>query len=247
MPFSFNRLMAGFAALTAAVSFALSPASASAYEQGELLAGLYTAPGEFFTVKSPLGPSPILIDGFEATTGAVTFLGEDGQFYGVVCTPNLDVLAGADNDFETDAAILRNWLRNVMVANFFERMLPGTSILREEPVEFGGEAAWVAVIHMPRGSATFRHDPEAGTIREDSWRGVVALIRGGQTYLLMKEVAHAFAGADETFDYSSSGWNDFLPQLAEFYQGMTFQDASVRKGRPQPADRHAETKGDVPL
>ena len=241
MPFSLPRLMAGFAALPAALSLALSPAPASAYEQGELLAGLYTAPGQFFTVKSPLGPSPILIDGFEATTGAVTFLNENGQFYGVVCTPNLDVLAGADNDFETDAAILRNWLRDVMVPNFFERMLPGTSILREEPVEFEGVPAWVAVIHMPKGSATFRHDPENGPLREDSWRGVVALSRGGQTYLLMTEVAHAFPDDAGQFDVTAPGWNDFLPQLNAFYQGMTFQDLRHPDEEPRADDKHAGT------
>lgn len=231
--------MACFAAQAAALSIVLFPAPTNAYEQGELLAGLYTAPGEFFTVKSPLGPSPILIDGFEATTGAVTFLSEEGHFYGVVCTPNLDVLAGADNDFETDAAILRNWLRDVMVPNFFERMLPGTSILREEPVLFEGQPAWVAVIHMPRGSATLRNDPEVGPIREDSWRGAVALIRGGQTYLLMTEVAHSFGDAVAAFDHSTPGWNDFLPQLAEFYRGMTFQDVSGTDDQPTLADQRA--------
>ncbi len=241
MPFSLTRLMACLAAPAAACCLALAPAPASPYEQGQLLAGLYTAPGEFFTVKSPLGMSPILIDGFEATTGAVTFLSEEGEFYGVVCTPNLDVLAGADNHFETDAAILRNWLRDVMVPNFFERMLPGTSILREEPVLFEGGAAWVAVIHMPKGSATFRNDPEVGPIREDSWRGVVALIRGGQTYLLMTEVAHAFEGVDTAFDPSSPGWNDFLPQLAEFYRGMTFRELPGPDDKPQLAGQHAGT------
>lgn len=235
MPFSLTRLMACFAAPAAAWSLALAPAPAGAYEQGALLAGLYTAPGEFFTVKSPLGPSPILIDGFEATTGAVTFLSEEGRFYGVVCTPNLDILAGADNDFETDAVILRSWLRDVMVPNFFERMLPGTSILREEPALFEGEAAWVAVIHMPRGSATFRDDPEVGPVRADSWRGVVAIIRGGQTYLLMTEVAYAFEGTEAAFDHSSAGWNEFLPQLTDFYRGMTFQDVPRPDEQPQLA------------
>ena len=62
------------AAATAALAlaFALGVLPALALEQGEFQAGLYTAPDELFTVRSPLGPSPIVIDSFDHSAGAVT-------------------------------------------------------------------------------------------------------------------------------------------------------------------------------
>ena len=150
-----------------------------AIEQGAFEAGTYTAPGELFTVKSPLGPSPILVDSFDELTGAVTFLDETGELYGLICTPNFDVLAGADNDFETDAAILRNWFHDATFPLFFARQLPGATIIHEEPGTFDGSPAWFAVMHLPRGSAMFRNDAETGLpTRLDSIRGVVVFSRG---------------------------------------------------------------------
>ena len=200
---------------------------AGALEKGQFEAGMYTAPNQLFTVKSPLGPSPHLIDTFDQTTGAVTFLDESGRLFGVVCTPNLDILAGADNDFETDAAILRNWLREATLPMFFQRMVPGSSILREEAAEFEGRLAWIAVLHMPQASAMIRNDPETGyPTRQDSWRGVVVFSRGGQTYLLMTEAAVDVSGMPRQFDASAPGWNDFVATLTEFYHGMTFDIAA---------------------
>ena len=138
MPFSLTRLMACSAALTAAL--VLAPAPAAAFEQGDFHAGLYTAPGQLFTVKSPLGPGSYLVDGFERSAGAVTFLHDDGRLYGVICTPSYDVLAGADNDFETDVAILRNWFHTATFPHFFEKQIPGAWIASEGPGKFEGEA-----------------------------------------------------------------------------------------------------------
>ena len=94
-------------------------------------------------MQSPLGPKPIVIDSFDRAAGAVTFVNERGALYGVVCTPNYDVLAGAENDPETDYAILRNWFRDATFPLFFESQLPGASILYEEPVEFEGKSGLV--------------------------------------------------------------------------------------------------------
>ena len=118
----------------AALACALAAGPLLAIEQGAFEAGLYTAPGQLFTVKSPLGPSPILVDSFDESTGAVTFLDDKGELYGLICTPNYDVLAGADNDFETDAAILRNWFRDATFPLFFARQLPGASVITRKPV-----------------------------------------------------------------------------------------------------------------
>lgn len=216
---------------TAALAAALP---AAALEQGRFRDGLYVAPRELFTVQSPLGPNPHLIDTFDRTTGAVTFLDERGQLYGIVCTPNLDVLAGADNDFETDAAILRNWLREATFPMFFARMIPGSQILREEAVEFEGRPAWVAMIHLPRGSAMIDTDPATGEpVRLDAWRGVVVFMEGGLTYMLMTEAGVDESGRFRTPDADSPEWRGFLPQLTRFYRGMTFE--------PRPALAEAET------
>jgi hypothetical protein len=37
---------------------------------------------------------PYVIDSFDHSAGAVTFVDEQGGLYGVICTPNFDVLAG---------------------------------------------------------------------------------------------------------------------------------------------------------
>ena len=201
--------------ITAAAALACTLAAGPifAIEQGAFEAGLYTAPGQLFTVKSPLGPSPILVDSFDEQTGAVTFLDDTGELYGLICTPNYDVLAGADNDFETDAAILRNWFRDATFPLFFARQLPGATIIHEEPGTFDGAPAWFAVMHLPRGSAMFRNDAETGLpTRLDSIRGVVVFSRGGQTYLIMTETA------------PEPEWKAFLPKLADFYRGIAFSN-----------------------
>ncbi|MGH8131221.1 MAG: hypothetical protein ACRES3_10255 [Steroidobacteraceae bacterium] len=229
--------------LLAAIIVSLVALPAHAALEGNFQQGLYTAPGQLFTVTSPLGPEPILVDSFDRSTGAVTFLDETGQLYGIVCTPNLDILAGADNDFETNAAILRNWLREATLPMFFERMMPGSSILREEPAEFEGQPAWIAIIHMPQGSPMIRNDPATGyPTRQDSWRGVVIFSRGGQTYLLMTEAASDIPGAMRQFDASAPDWNAFLSPLAQFYRSMTFQAMPPETPEtPQPEGQHAGT------
>lgn len=203
-----HRLITAAAALV----LVLAPGLLFAYEQGAFDAGTYTAPGELFTVKSPFGPNPILVDSFDDSTGAVTFLDDSGELYGLICTPSFDVLAGADNDFETDAAILRNWLHDATFPLFFERQLPGASIIHEEPGSFEGAPAWFAVMHLPHGSSMFKNDAETGLpIRLDSLRGVVVFSRGGQTFLIMTETAPELE------------WNAFLPKLSNFYRGISFR------------------------
>jgi hypothetical protein len=205
-------LQTPFAVLaTALLATAAAVTPAAALDQGRFDAGLYTAPGELFSVRSPLGPKPHLVDSFDRTTGAVTFFDETGQLYGVICTPSVDVLAGADNDFETDAAILRNWLHDATFPLFFERQLPGARIVNEGPGTFEGKPAWIATLHLPRGSSMLATDPESGeTVRQDSYRGLVVFSRGEHTYLLMIESPPAV------------DWNVFLPQLTDFYRGMRF-------------------------
>jgi len=211
------RWIGGIAALLGG----LAAASAGALEQGVFAEGLYTAPGQLFTVRSPLGPDPWVIDSFDRAAGAVTFVNEAGSLYGVICTPSFDVLAGARNDPETDLAILRNWLHDATFPLFFERQLPGASIVTEGPGTFDGRPAWIAVMRLPHGSARLANDPETGLpVRQDSYRGAVVLTREGHTYLLMTEMAD---GGDD--------WNSFLPQLSQFYRGMHFYDLA-----PLPVD-----------
>ena len=194
-----------------AATLAATPSIASS--QGHFEGGVYVAPGALFTAKSPLGPGALYFDSFDRSTGAVTFLNETGELYGVVCTPNMDVLAGADNEFETDAAILRNWLHDATFPMFFQRQLPGAEILAEEPGHLEGQAAWFAVMRLPQGSARFRNDPETGLpVRADSYRALVVFTRGDHTYLIMKEIAPELQ------------LPSVLPQLAVFYEGMTFAD-----------------------
>jgi hypothetical protein len=189
----------------------LACAAAPALERGEFRDGLYVAPNQLFSVRSPLGANPWVIDSFDRAAGAVTFVDEAGGLYGVICTPNFDVLAGADNDAETDLAILRNWLHDATFPLFFERQLPGASIVVEEPGTFEGRPAWIAALYLPHGGSMFRRDAETGLpIRGDSWRGVVVFSRDGHTYLLMTETS------------PEASWNDFLPRLSEFYMGMAF-------------------------
>jgi hypothetical protein len=209
MRYSITRLVAGLAATAAASWLAAVPASA--LEKGEFQAGLYTAPGQMFTVRSPLGPDAIVIDSFDRNAGAVTFLDLQGDLFGVICTPSFDVLAGADNDAETDLAILRNWLHDATFPLFFERQLPGAAILQEAPGTFEGGPAWIAVMQLPHGSARFRSDPATGLpMREDSYRGLVVFSRGEHTYLIMTEIE------------PGAPWNNFLPALSKFYYGMAF-------------------------
>jgi hypothetical protein len=203
----------GFLAAAATAMSLLAATPAFGLERGHFDGSLYIAPGAVFTAKSPLGPDPILIDTFDRTTGAVTFLNDAGELYGVVCTPNLDILAGADNDYETDAAILRNWLHDATFPMFFARQLPGSEILEEEPGYLEDRPAWFAIIHLPRGSSQVKNDPETGyPTRLDSWRALVVFSRGDHTYLIMKEVA------------PDVGLPSVLHGLSGFYQGMTFAD-----------------------
>ena len=209
-----------------ALAFVAMPVDA-ALVHGTLSGELYTAPGELFTVKSPLGPRPRLVDGFERSAGAVTFMDHVGELFGVVCTPNLDVLAGVEIDTETSTAILRNWFREAAFPAFFAGTVPGSSILREEPGEFEGQPAWIAVLRLPGGAPSARIDPATGRVaRGDSWRGVVVISRGGHTYLLMTEAIVVTSGPiHQKFDVSAPGWDNFLPKLAQFYRGMTFQSS----------------------
>ena len=210
MPCSIARLTVWLTALGAALALAAPPAAA--LESGEFQAGLYTAPGQLFTVKSPLGPNALVVDSFDRSAGAVTFLDESGGLYGVICTPNFDVLSGAHNDFETDVAILRNWLHDATFPLFFARQLPGASILQEEPGAFEGGPAWIAVMRLPHGSSLIRNDPETGyPTRQDSIRGIVVFSRGEHTYLIMMETPQ------------QKPWNSFVSKLSEFYRGISFR------------------------
>jgi hypothetical protein len=201
-----------FAAATG-ISTLIAATPAFASSQGRFEDGIYVAPGALFTAKSPLGSDALLFDSFDRSTGAVTFLNEAGELFGVVCTPNMDVLAGAANDYETDAAILRNWLHDTTFPIFFQRQLPGAEILAEGPGRLEGQPAWFAVIRLPQGSARSRIDAESGLeVREDSYRGLVVFSRGDHTYLIMKEIPPEFE------------LPAVPPQLAGFYEGMTFAD-----------------------
>jgi hypothetical protein len=213
--------MVGLLALAAVIA---APA-ACALERGEFQDGLYTAPGAIFTVRSPLGPNPWVIDSFDSSAGAVTFLDETGGLYGIICTPSFDPLAGANNDTETDLAILRNWLHEATFPLFFERQLPGAAIMREEPGTFEGKPAWLAVMHLPRGSALFKNDPQTGLpVRQDSYRGLIVFSRGDHTFLIMKETE------------PDSPWNSFMPALSDFYHGMAFALPPAPQPDPQVAD-----------
>lgn len=208
-----NTLRTGCSAAAASLVLLLAATPTFASSQGHFSDGLYVAPGAIFTAKSPLGADTQLFDSFDRSTGAVTFLGEEGDLYGVVCTPNLDVLAGADNDYETDAAILRNWLHDATFPLFFKGQLPGSEIVREEPGFLEGRAAWFAVIRLPQGSARMTRDPATGLpVREDSYRGLVVFSRGEHTFLIMKEVT------------PEAELPAVLPALGGFYAGMTFAD-----------------------
>jgi hypothetical protein len=223
MPSVFARWIGGIAALFAG----LAAAPLSALEQGAFTDGLYVAPNALFTVRSPLGPNPYVIDSFDRAAGAVTFVDEAGELYGIICTPSFDVLAGADNDPETDVAILRNWLHDATFPLFFERQLPGAAIVHEEPATFEGRPAWIGVMHLPRGSSQFRADPETGLpVRLDSYRGLVVFSRGGHTFLLMTEVA------------PQAEWNAFLPALSNFYSGIAFATPSQIPADNQVAAAH---------
>ncbi len=203
----------GLFAAAAGISMLLAATPTIASTQGHFEGGTYIAPGALFTAISPLGPGALYFDSFDRSTGAVTFLNEAGDLYGVVCTPNMDVLAGANNDYETDAAILRNWLHDATFPMFFQRQLPGAEILAEEPARLEGRAAWIAVMRLPHGSARFRSDPDTGLpIREDSYRALIVFTRGDRTYLIMKEIAPELQ------------LPAVLPALAGFYEGMTFAD-----------------------
>lgn len=224
---AFSRLQRTVGLIGVSLALLATPVLA-APSHGEFSGGLYIAPGQLFTVKSPLGPRPTLADSFVRTTGAVSFMDDYGQLFGIVCTPDLDVLAGAAIDVEVATAILRNWFREAAFPMFFAAALPGASILRDEPGEFEGQPAWIAVLHLPRGSTTGRRDPATGqAIRDDAWRGVVVFSRGGQTYLLMTQLIGDSPGqGDQQFDASAAGWRDFLPRLAQFYHGMTFNESA---------------------
>ena len=207
-----SRSLALSSALAAASLAGLLVASAAAaLDRGEFQDGLYTAPGELFTVQSPLGPSPIVIDSFDRAAGAVTFVDEAGALYGVICTPSYDVLAGADNDAETDLAILRNWFRDATFPLFFESQIPGAEILHQGAGSFEGKPAWLGVIHLPQGSARFTHDPESGLpVRADSYRGLAVFSRGDLTFMIMTEID------------PDAEWSAFLSRLSDFYRGMAF-------------------------
>jgi hypothetical protein len=213
--------MVGLLTLAAVIA---APA-ACALEQGEFQDGLYTAPGAIFTVRSPLGPNPWVVDSFDRSAGAVTFIDESGGLYGIVCTPSFDPLAGAHNDAETDLAILRNWLHDATFPLFFERQLPGAALVREEPGTFEGRPAWLALMHLPHGSAMFKNDPDTGLpVRQDSYRGLVVFSRGDHTFLLMKETD------------PDSPWNSFVPALSDFYDGMAFALPPALPPDPQVAE-----------
>jgi hypothetical protein len=208
MSCSLALLPARAAAVLAGLFFACA---ASALDRGEFQDGLYTAPGQLFTVQSPLGPNPIVIDSFDRATGAVTFVDEAGALYGVICTPNYDVLAGADNDAETDLAILRNWFRDATFPLFFESQIPGASILHQGAGSFEGKPAWLGVIHLPQGSARFTRDADSGLpVRADSYRGIAVFSRGDLTFMIMTEID------------PRAEWKAFLPRLSDFYRGMAF-------------------------
>jgi len=208
-----NLLRNGLFAAATGMSMLLAATPTIASQQGHFQGGTYVAPGALFTAKSPLGADVLMFDSFDRSTGAVTFVNESGDLFGVVCTPNLDVLAGANNDYETDAAILRNWLHDATFPMFFKRQLPGAEILAEEPGHLEGAAAWFAVMRLPQGSARFRNDAETGLpIREDSYRALVVFTRGDHTYLIMKEISPELE------------LPAVLPALAGFYEGMTFAD-----------------------
>ena len=206
-----HSLALSSARAAAALAGILFASAAAALDQGEFQDGLYTAPGQLFTVRSPLGPRPIVIDSFDRATGAVTFVDEAGALYGVICTPSFDVLAGAHNDAETDLAILRNWFRDATFPLFFKSQIPGAAILNEGPGTFEGRPAWFGVMHLPEGSARFARDADTGLpVRADSYRGLVVFSRGDLTFLIMTEVD------------PGPEWNTFLPTLTSFYRGMAF-------------------------
>jgi hypothetical protein len=239
------------AALALLLAIGALPADA-ALVSGTFSEGLYTAPGQLFTVKSPLGPRPILVDGFDRAAGAVTFIDDIGQLFGVVCTPNLDMLAGVTIDAEVATAILRNWFREAAFPAYFAATVPGSSILREAPAVFEGEPAWVALMHLPRGAPLERRDPATGqATRRDSWRGAVVISRGGHTYLLMTEAIAIPSGASpQAFNAWTPGWDSFLAKLAPFYRGMTFTtagpDESEQRRVAESPDQDVLSRGSLP-
>ena len=248
MAFSLRQRFGGTVGAAALLlALAAMPVQA-ALVRGDFSDGLYTAPGQLFTVRSPLGSSPRLVDGFDRSVGSVTFMDHEGELFGVVCTPDLDILSGADNDFETSQAILRNWFREAAFQSFFAGTIPDAEVLREEPGEFEGQPAWIAVMHLPGAAPSARYDEATDrVIRGDSWRGVVVISRGGHTYLLMTEVLVMSGDGETAFDASAPDWNGFVAKLAQFYSGMTFQSSEPEQEQgprfaDQP-DQDAQSRG----
>jgi hypothetical protein len=210
-----------FAAALLATALIGAPAQAGRI-LGFFSDGVYKDPQKVFTVQSPFPGKPDVLDGIEPDNngaGAVSFIDQSGELRGILFMNNQ-----IRDAREITPAELRDWFHETGFPKFFKVSLPNAEILRDEPGEIAGHAAWIAVAYLPGGSPLARivygvDEP----VHSDSWRGMAVVAHDQRLYLLMTELrVEAVAGPDWKYDAESADWNQFLPQLVDLYQRIDF-------------------------
>ena len=184
--------------------------------------GVYQNPQKLFTVRSPFPGTPAVLDGIEPDNngaGAVSFIDDSGELRGILYMDNRGRPAREITPNE-----LRDWFRETGFPKFFKVSIPKAEILRDEPGEIAGNAAWIAVTYLPGGSPLGRivHGVDE-PMHSNSWRGMAIVAHDQRFYLLMTELrVEALATPDWKYDVDAADWNQFVPQLVDLYQRIDF-------------------------
>ena len=151
-----RRRAAATAALALALALGVLPALA--LEHGRVSRReLYTAPDRLSTVRSPLGPNPGVIDSFDHSAGAVTFVDEAGGLYWRYLHAELRRCSPACSA-TMPRRISRSCATGCTTRPFRSSSSASSrvpSIVQEGAATFEGRPAWIGVMQLPHGSALF--------------------------------------------------------------------------------------------
>lgn len=222
---SLKPLISGIFSLVVLAVLAGGPSAAEKHI-GKLKKGVYSPPAGAFTLRVPKGEGWRISDGFDASSraGAVSLSDEFNRLHGILYAPIPDSLRPFPEEETLRVDALRTWFHDFAIPHWFVRVIPETTVLREEATTFDGMPAWLAVLDLPGGAAVGKLDLDTGTVQPlDSKRGMAVFARGDHAYVIMCEIESMSRWAMERKPYDPGHWNAFLEELTEFYRTIRFR------------------------
>jgi len=199
------------------------PASAARLV-GKVAKGVYTSPKANFSVDVPSGMGMKVNDALnpvEPPIGVVSFHDDFGSMHRIFYMQLLmqGQTIKLPDDPKEIAGMLEEWIRKVIIPDWFAKASPDTRVLRIAPTKFEDQNAVVALLDVPNGSALVDMVTHK---RLDSRQGAVAFFRNGYVYLITIETLGVLEGPTARAE-PGENWAKVQDAIVPFYKTISFK------------------------